>query len=208
MKIVSSDDGLTMTTVGLSSRHECEISATVSDVILSDECYQFVSFVAAYIADGNKIQPGETLGYGYWTTKAVADVEGRLSFWERTADWTEFVPGVTTTLRYWHDQHLVCERASSLFVPPNPGQLIVISDGVYEGDKTEGVRYATPAHMSGWWITTDRYDGKVSSLKTVHAHHVTEKRPDLAKFLALAVGYRFFANDGEVRFDPKVVEGD
>jgi hypothetical protein len=83
--------------------------------------------------------------------------------------------------------------------------MVVISDGVFDGDHVQGVRYPSPEHMSGWWITTDRYDGKVSSLKTIHAYHLTRERPDLAPFLALAVGYRFYSDNGGVRFDPKVI---
>lgn len=207
MEIISSDDGLTMTTVGLCSEGGPEICATVDDISLSDECRQFILFVSAYIAEGHQIQPGETLGYGYWITKATADDKGRLCFWEYTPDAVEYVPGVSKTLRYWRDQHRVCEKASSLFSPPSAEQLITISDGVFEGDDVQGVRYPSPAHMSGWWITTDRYDGNISSLRTVHAYHLTAKRPDLAPFLALAYGYRFYSDNGEVRFDPKVIDG-
>lgn len=72
-------------------------------------------------------------------------------------------------------------------------QLIVISSGIYEGTvPVEGVRYPSPPHMSGWWLTTDEYDGNLASLKTVHAHHIIEERPELAIYLALPFGYRFY----------------
>lgn len=32
---------------------------------------------------------------------------------------------------------------------PAPDQLVVMSEGVYEGDVVEGVRYPSPEHMSG-----------------------------------------------------------
>lgn len=87
---------------------------------------------------------------------------------------------------------------------PEPDQLVVISDGVYEGDVVEGVRYPSPILMSGWWLTTDRYDGDIKSLKTVHVRHICELRPDLSKFLGLPFGYRFFSGDGQTWFDEKV----
>ena len=71
-------------------------------------------------------------------------------------------------------------------------QLIVISKGIYEGKTpVEGVRYPSPNHMTGWWLTTDEYDGNTESLQTVHSYHVCEKRPDLAIYLALPFGFRF-----------------
>ena len=71
-------------------------------------------------------------------------------------------------------------------------QMVVISKGIYEGVvPVEGVRYASPKHTSGWWLTTDEYDGDINSLKTVHFKHVVENRPELAIYMALPVGYRF-----------------
>lgn len=207
MEIISSADGLEMSTVGLGAANGLEICARVDDINLQDRCRDFIQFVASYIEGGHTIRPDETFGYGYWITKAVADDSGRLCFWEYTPDGAKYVPGVSNTLRYWRDQHLVCEGASSLFVPPNAEQLITISDGVIEGFTVQGVRYPSPSHMSGWWITTDRYDGNVASLRTVHAYHLTSQRPDLARFLALGFGYRFYSDNGEIRFDPKVIDG-
>jgi hypothetical protein len=208
VEIVTSADGLTISTEGLRfGAGGQEICASVDDVDLGDECRKFVAFILSYMSEGREINLGETIGYGYWIAKAVADKNGRTCFWERSPDGNEYIPGVSNTLRYWRDQHRVCEAASSLFVPPNAAQMVAISDGVLEGDVVQGVRYPSPSHMSGWWITTDRYDGNVSSLRTVHAYHVTSKRPDLAMFLSLAFGYRFYSDNGEVRFDPKVVDG-
>lgn len=91
---------------------------------------------------------------------------------------------------------------------PQPDQLVVISEGVYEGDVVEGVRYPSPPHMSGWWVTTNRYKGNISSLKTVHFRHVAETRPDLARFWPLPFGYRFFSGDGAVWFDQTVADAE
>lgn len=207
MKIISSDDGLQLITVGLQETAGHEICASIDDTNLREECHKFLAFVANYIQSGHRIQPGGTLGYGYWITKGIEDNLGNLCFWEYEPEAVNYVPGISNTLRYWRDQHQVCAMATSIYDPPNAEQLIVISEGVFERDDVQGVRYPSPNHMSGWWITTDRYDGNVSSLKTVHAYHLTAKRPDLAKFIALTYGYRFYSDNGEVRFDPKVIEG-
>jgi hypothetical protein len=72
------------------------------------------------------------------------------------------------------------------------GQLVAISKGIYEGvTPVQGVRYPSPDHMSGWWLTTDEYDGNIDSLVTVHFEHIIEKCPELALYMALPFGYRF-----------------
>lgn len=77
------------------------------------------------------------------------------------------------------------------FKPPRSDKLTVISKGVLEGLPVQAVRYPSPEHMSGWWITTDQYDGNTKSLKHEHTYHVTAARPELAKYLALSEGFRF-----------------
>jgi hypothetical protein len=76
---------------------------------------------------------------------------------------------------------------------------------VLQGDVVQGVRYPSPEHMSGWWITTDRYDGDIRSLTQEHLYHLTAARPDLARYLALPFGFRFDQASGEdVWFDEQV----
>lgn len=197
------NNGHTHATAGLAGQYGYEISATVNDISLQDECHKFVRFIADYVSAGNIIRSGETVMYGYWLTKAILGDNRRMLFYEYNREATQFIFGMDTTLLYWRDQHQTCQNANAQFAPPRPDQMVSISDGVYEGDHAKGVRYPSPSHMSGWWITTDKYNGDVSSLKTVHAHHVTAKRPDLAKFLALPYGYRFFSPNNEVWFDEK-----
>lgn len=109
-----------------------------------------------------------------------------------------FVREIATALERRAEQYALCAKLGVECSVPLHDQLMVISDGVFEGDAVEGVRYPSPEHMSGWWITTDRYNGDTQTLKTVHAHHVAEHRPDLVKFLALPFGYRFHEASGDV----------
>lgn len=203
IKVRTTNDGHTCETDGMVSAFGFEINASVLDSALIDECCNFVHFVADYVSSGHSIKSGETLMYGYWLTKIAYDDQQRMIFLEYNLDATDFIFGLDNTLLYWKSQHEICTRANANFLPPRPDQLIVISDGVYEGDDVEGVRYPSPSHMSGWWFTADRYDGNINSLKSVHAHHVSARRPDLAKFLALPFGYRFFSPQSEVWFDTK-----
>jgi hypothetical protein len=61
--------------------------------------------------------------------------------------------------------------------------------------------------MSGWWITTDLYDGDVKSLRNEHTYRLIATRPELAKYLALPDGFRFnLPVVEEVWFDENVLE--
>ncbi|RXF06059.1 hypothetical protein [Pseudoalteromonas sp. PS5] len=90
------------------------------------------------------------------------------------------------------NQQECCEHYGALYQPVKQTQLVTISKGIYEGiTPVEGVRYPSPEHMSGWWLTTDEYNGNIDSLVTVHFQHIIEKRPELALYMALPFGYRF-----------------
>lgn len=90
------------------------------------------------------------------------------------------------------EQMRCCEHYKANFLGATDNQLVVVSSGVLSPSKeVEGVRYPSPSHMSGWWLTTDEYDGDVNSLQTLHFQHIREKRPDLAIYMGLPFGYRF-----------------
>jgi len=90
------------------------------------------------------------------------------------------------------NQQECCEHYGAQYQPVEQAQLVTISKGIYEGvTPVEGVRYPSPEHMSGWWLTTDEYNGNIDSLVTVHFQHIIEKRPELALYMALPFGYRF-----------------
>ena len=104
-------------------------------------------------------------------------------------------------------QRECCENYGSAFLPSETNQLVVVSDGVLEGiTHIEGVRYPSPIHMTGWWLTTDEYDGNIDSLKNIHYKHIMAKLPKVAMYLALSYGYRFLllGEDEHVWFDEKV----
>ncbi len=117
-------EGQSARTKGLRGWRGREISARVADAALLPEAVAFLRVVVDYaIANRTRIQPGETLAYGYWLTKFVANGKYCLDAWEYDATGSEFVPGATLTLTYWRDQHATCDRAGAEFVPPRPDQL-------------------------------------------------------------------------------------
>ncbi|MGS0646796.1 immunity protein Imm33 domain-containing protein [Komagataeibacter melomenusus] len=133
----------------------------------------------------------------------VVATDGYLDFHEPVPGCPTFgleeQPGVDACVTYREEQHAICRNIQAAFSLPEPGQLIMVSDGVYEGDLVQGVR----SHMSGWWITTNRYDDDITSLRTVHACHVTAARPDLARYLAVPFGWRFDTAQGRIYVDPE-----
>jgi hypothetical protein len=200
-------EGLRTWTQGLNDHGLHDLTVEVADTSLLPEAEALLRNLAAYMtSEGVRVEAEETLAYGYWAVQVREEQPaGRFELWEYNADATRFVPGANITLNCWRDQHEVCERYGAEFSPPQPNQLVVISDGVLRGDAVQGVRYPSPEHMSGWWITTDRYDGDIRSLTQEHLYHLTAARPDLARYLALPFGFRLDqANDEAVWFDEKV----
>jgi hypothetical protein len=208
VKVRQSDHRFTVRTEGLKASGQLEISVDV-EAGLAEEAERFLEFASNYLlSSGKQIKPGETMAYGYWLVKFQGTEQGEhLETWEYSADASTFVKGGDLTLGYWRDQHFVCNQHKAPFSPPRPDKLTVVSAGVLEGLPVQGIRYPSPDHMSGWWITTDLYDGNAKSLRHEHTYHVTAARPDLAKYLALPDGFRFnFSVAEEVWFDEKVLE--
>ncbi|MFC4158951.1 immunity protein Imm33 domain-containing protein [Chitinimonas lacunae] len=196
-------NGLTVETDGLMQSTGYEFSVAAPSHSDIDAYRDFLLFLLNYVSLGGKIEAGETVRYGFWLTKAVAMASEKITFWELDPETMEFVPGIRNAIRFWVDQNRLCAKHSAEFVPPYLEQNVVISVGVYEGGDVQGVRYPSPEHMSGWWITTDLYNGDTKTLQKVHAYHLVQQRPELIQFLGLPYGYRFYSDNGEVKLDPK-----
>lgn len=182
--------GLSVCTRGLLSREQPELRIRVDSIELVKDAEAFLRFVLNYLDEtGRRIRASETLGYGYWTVKFQQVRPDLLEVWEYDAEATELRPGGSLALRYWKEQHMICNANGADFSPPNPEDLTAVSKGVMEGAPVQATRYPLAEPMSGWIIVTDEYDGKVESLKTHHTYHITAKRPELAKYLALPPGF-------------------
>jgi len=200
-------NGSELRTSGLSSFCQMEMRVSVVDPALVDEGEKFVRFVLRYLVrDGKQISENDTLNYGYWQTKFMKASNARdlLEVWERKPDGSSFTPGAQMAVMYWRDQHTVCGGADTAFEPPQADKLAAISEGVLEGEAVEGVRYPAPPHMSGWWFLTSRYKDDHDIVRPVHLYHVTAARPDLARFLALPVGFVFRSDSSRVWYDRSV----
>lgn len=194
-------------TIGFRAIGQQEIKVRFNDVELDQAAMALISTVENYVRTSNsRIGPDETMSFGYWLVKFRSLQDNLLEVWEYNSDATEFVLGANLALRYWKEQREICDHFQGEFSPPRPDHYAAISAGVLEGEPIEGVRYPSPEHMSGWWLTTASYDGNVDSLKVTHLYHVTAARPDLARFLALPNGFRFDSKAGDVWFDANVAQ--
>jgi hypothetical protein len=191
-------------TLGLHHNNHPELRIDAGDPRLLSEARAFLQFVVRYMEQTDaRIKPGETLTYGYWLTKFERARDDYLEVWEYNANATKFIDGGALALTYWRDQHDFCVEVGAQFAPPRADKKAAISAGVYEGEPVEAVRYPSPEHMSGWWLTTDRYNGDIKSLQVVHLYHVSAARPELVRYLALPYGWRF-ASGGQAWFDERV----
>ena len=206
MRIEIATHGNELATSGLARISHPEIRVIVPDLRNAAWYEQLLRFLAAYVSDSNVgFKSGETVAYGYWLLQMRAASSGDLEIWERTLDGTDFTAGASLAVKFWSDQRRVCETASAAFEPPRPDLLAAISKGVLEGHPVEGVRYPSPAHMSGWWFFTDQYSGDVSQITTTHLIHISNARQDLARYFALPPGFRFSQRaGGDVWFDEEV----
>jgi len=158
-----------------------------------DEQYiKVLQYCIEYIVTSKPaIKVDQTIGYLSWIIKFVQSDDDIFELYEGDYKGTGFVAGVETAIKVVDDQETECRRFGVASVFPNFSQMLVISAGVYEGLPLQAVRYPSPPHMCGWWITTDLYDGNIKSLITEHYYHVAFKRADILKYLALPSGYRF-----------------
>jgi hypothetical protein len=185
-------------TRGLSRLNEWELRVEVTDCSLLAEAEAFLRFVTAYVKQYEvRISPNETLLYGFWITRFQAAEAGFLDVWEANFSVEEFIPGGSRTVTYWRDQHHLCAQSGAEFAPPRLDLLAAVSEGVFEGDPVEGIRYPSRDPMSGWFLSTDRYNGDIKTMRCEHLYHIAEARPDLVRYLSLPPGFWFNTTEGE-----------
>lgn len=199
-----------VTTHGVSALGLCDFSVQVKSDDLLSEAESFVRHLVEYqLQAGTSILPNQTVAHGYWTTKFVPRHQGHMDVWEVKSEKEShlFVLGVERCLRYWAEQKQLCSSVGASFAPPHASDFAAVSKGVLEGGMLlEGVRYPARHGQSGWYLTTDLYNGDSSTLKVMHLEHVTAARPDLIALIGLPFGYRFEVSpEGQaIWYDPEV----
>ena len=104
------------------------------------------------------------------------------------------------------EQQATCEAHDVAFVPPLPDQLVAISPRVLDGrSEGAGVRYGDMTE-SGWIVFAPEVEEDVSDFIGIHASHLRDTHPEIHRYLALPVGWRFAVPSDEAWFDPEVAE--
>lgn len=154
-----------------------------------------INYIISYIETENvKIKDGETIGLGSWMVKFIFNnlyIELH-ELKEVINSNNKYVFSLNNTIRIFKNQLMFCKEYNLKADIPKIGQKITVSKEIYEGSEVNGVRYESPSHMSGWYLTSNEYNGDIKTLVVDHLYHILNERPDLVKFLALPVGYRFY----------------
>ncbi len=171
------------------------------------EYLKVLTYLVEYIVDEQtEIKNEETISYHSWLLKFVLSLDGKFNLHEIDKNGEIFNEGVDYALEVVSEQEIICKKFHVQPLFPLFNQKIVISVGVYEGLDVEAVRYPSPDHMTGWWLTTELYNGNTDSLNVVHYYHLAFSRPDIIKYLALPFGYRFIKDkEYDIWFDDNVL---
>jgi len=172
------------------------------------EYFKVIEYIVDYIFDFKPIiRNEETISYHSWLLKFKQNTDFYYDVWEANIDGSGFSEGIEYSVKVISEQTEECKKVSVIPCFPKFSQYVVISKGVYEGLRVDAVRYPSPDHMTGWWLTTELYDDNIDSLMNVHYFDLAFRRPDLLPCLALPYGYRFSlnGNDIDIWYDEKVL---
>jgi hypothetical protein len=171
-----------------------------------DQYIKVVNYLINYFLDYTPvINNDQTIAYHSWLLKFVI-VNNVINLYEVQSNGDGFIEGVDYAIKVVAEQKEECTKHNTNTLFPLFSQMIVVSKGVLEGRTIDAVRYPSPSHMTGWWLTTELYNNEISSLETIHYYHLAFKRLDIIKYLALPFGYRFLAGEQkEVWFDNNIL---
>ncbi|RKT01033.1 immunity protein Imm33 domain-containing protein [Chryseobacterium defluvii] len=195
---INVNDNIYLETKGINSYLDKEIRVSIGNQH-QDDYIDVIKYIIDYIIENKPIiSENQNIGYYSWLLQFRLENKNYFDLYEVNSDGNDFNKGCDIAISITRSQSELCSHYGLPAQFPNFNQMIVISDGVYEGKDIEGIRYESPEHMSGWWLITDDYDNNIESLKTVHFHHVVFTRPDILKYLSLPFGYRFLMQNGNV----------
>lgn len=200
----------TALTRGLSALNQSELSIQFDSDNLAGFAEDLLRSAGNYATSIDvRLKPGETIGLQSWMFK-LQEHSGHLELCELTENGHEFQRGCSFSASLIEQQKAICDAHAVTTVFSLTNQMVAVSDGVMTGKlPIEGVRYPSPEHMSGWWITTDDFNRNTDEIKTVHMGHIISTRPDIRCMLALPYGFRFaFGETTEIWFDQNVANSD
>ena len=185
-----------------------DITARVQQERLVEGTIQLLEVIRDYCKRGEvKLTPGESIQYGFWGLRLIqTDDPLMLECRALAPNGRDIQECVDPAIIYWNDQHRLCELAKTPFEPPSFFSLTSLDDGVVNGRAIRGIRYKPIGAMSGWWLTSDVYDGTNARMRNEHTSHLADICPSIIQFLALPVGYCFYSSraNSQYWFDEEV----
>jgi hypothetical protein len=89
------------------------------------------------------------------------------------------------------DQFAVCREHGSKFVPCPPDSKLGIAVETLGQTPIHGLRHPPVGDTNGWYIWAGEYSSDKDFFKPMHASHLTERLPEVVRFLGLPPGSRF-----------------
>lgn len=190
------DSGIAVESVGLAARFGRELRAVVDEDWAVDDARALIELAAGTLAEQRAPSATWWSEAGFRRLRWQAS-DGRYLATEPFPD--GFRPTIQRAAAEWGAQHWVCARYGAAFAPISEASLVAVSAAVWKREvAVEGTRYEMSGDNSGWIIIDEAFRGGVPDLTIEHASHLAEARPDLVRYLALPIGWRFFsALDGE-----------
>ncbi len=97
-------------------------------------------------------------------------------------------------MREWvSDQIRLCKEYDVEYIPCEPESMVGISkDTASNNIPINGLRHLPQGDSSGWYLWSGEYLSNADDFfLPLHARHLTERCPEVIRFLGLAPGYRF-----------------
>ena len=188
--------GNAVRTIGLGASAGFELELYVSERGLLDACGNLALCLADYFATSSKaVHTGDRVDWASSLLVVQRLTGAFVTLDELRYDGKTVTKGVDQCVSIWSEQSRICEENGSRFMSCRYGDKIAVSPDVLDrSEDIEGVRYPARAPMSGWWLFTQSYDGSADdfrSMTPMHVFHVLDRRPDLATYFGLDVGYAF-----------------
>jgi hypothetical protein len=139
-----------------------------------------------------RIKPGETFEYGFWLVRFVLTSAGRLSAWDlRPGTTNEFVPNVDLAVGYCRAQTEVCTELGGVdFLPPGGDEVRLMTRQCWADHQLSSIAIRVLIRSNrGWIILSQSFVPGVTPMRVAHLYEITEKRPDLIRYLALPRGW-------------------
>lgn len=190
--------GLRLETEGLRPRGQREMIVEVHDlglVAAAEEMLRWV--VESACRRGTRFRPGETIAWGHWQLRILLAGE-QLRLEEADPSGAGWRPGATFTFALRRDQRAACAAAGAEFMPPWLPDTVRTDDATMEGalPLVAARRRPADADDTGWTFVAgadaaDATDAKADAApRRESTRAFVAARPDLARWLALAPGFR------------------